>query len=71
MWHGQPGSYSAVKVHVLPPRRGSLSVLENKNTVSTLYAIDMQYFSTKGKYNWGVLALGEHKPLLSHIYIYY
>ena len=44
-------SCSAVKVHVLPPRCGSLSVLQNTNTVSTLYSIDMQSFSTQGKYN--------------------
>src|SRR4029434_3390079 len=43
-------SCSAVKVCVLPPRCGSLSVLQNTNTVSTLYSIDMQYYSTQGKY---------------------
>ena len=42
-------SCSAVKVCVLPPRCGSLSVLQNTNTVSTLYSIDMQYYSTEGK----------------------
>src|SRR4029434_10059297 len=42
-------SCSAVKVCVLPPRCGSLSVLQNTNTVSTMYSIDMQYYSTQGK----------------------
>ena len=35
MWHG----------------RGSLSVRQYTNTVTTLYSIDMQYFSTQGKSN--------------------
>ena len=42
-------SCSAVKVCVLSPQCGSLSVLQNTNTVSTLYSIDMQYYSTQGK----------------------
>src|SRR4029434_3443519 len=42
-------SCSAVKVCVLPPRCGSLSVLQNTNNVSTMYYIDMQYFSPQGK----------------------
>src|SRR4029434_1866659 len=42
-------SCSAVKVCVLPPWCGSLSVLQNTNTVSKMYSIDMQYYSTQGK----------------------
>ena len=54
-------SCAAVNVRALPPRRGSLSVLQNTNTVSTLYSIDTVYSTIMQVQYWDIQA--RHKIL--------